>query len=58
MTSKDEMKRSGVGSPDNLDAAILCTIDSELLGSGRAGEVVVSVEDDLVSHSFYDSEYW
>jgi hypothetical protein len=58
MTSKDEMKRSGVGSPDNLDAAILCTIDVELLGSNRVGDVVVSVEDDIVKHSFYDSDYW
>jgi hypothetical protein len=58
MTSKDEMKRSGMGSPDNLDAAILASIDVEALGFGRIGDVMVSVEDELVSHSFYDSEYW
>jgi hypothetical protein len=58
MTSKDEMKRSGLGSPDNLDAAILSTIDVEFLERSKPGEVVVGVEDDLVSHAFYDSEYW
>ena len=58
MTSKDEMKRSGLGSPDNLDAAILSTIDMEWLGRSQPGGVVVAVEDDIVSHAFYDSEYW
>lgn len=56
MTSKDEMKRSGMSSPDNLDAAILSTISHEFDGP-RPGDIIVA---DLVleEHPFYEQGYW
>ncbi len=56
MTSKDDMKRSGLGSPDSLDAAILATISHE--ESGLKPGTVVDVEDVFVEHPFYSADYW
>jgi hypothetical protein len=58
MTSKDEMKRSGMSSPDSLDAAVLCSIDMERFEGLQPGQVVVGVEDLFDSHSFYSDSYW
>lgn len=58
MTSKDEMKRSGMGSPDNLDAAILSTIDMERFEGPQPGEVVIGVEEEFGDHAFYSETYW
>ena len=58
MTSKDEMKRSGMSSPDSLDAAVLCSIDMERFEGLQPGQVVVGVEDLFDSHSFYTDSYW
>ena len=58
MTSKDEMKRSGMSSPDSLDAAVLCSIDMERFDGLQPGQVVVGVEDLFDSHSFYTDSYW
>jgi len=57
MTSKDEMRKSGVSSPDSLDAAILSFISHEDVNTSPKGEVFTSVEDDIVEHSFY-SQPW
>jgi len=56
MTSKDEMKRSGLSSPDSLDAAILSTISHEVDGP-RPGDVI-QVDEIFDEHSFYTSSYW
>lgn len=58
MTSKDEMKKHGVSSPDSLDAAILSTVDMEDPGGLKPGQVVSGVEDLYEGHSFYDDSYW
>lgn len=57
MTSKDEMRKSGMSSPDSLDAAILSTIDHDVSGP-QPGDVFVDVEDELVTHPFYSADYW
>jgi len=58
MTSKDEMKKSGMSSPDNLDAAILCTIDMERFGGLQPGDVIMGVEELFDEHPFYSDTYW
>jgi len=58
MTSKDEMKKHGVSSPDSLDAAILCTIDMTPVEGLQPGDVVMGVEDLFDEHSFYTDTYW
>jgi hypothetical protein len=58
MTSKDEMKRSGMSSPDNLDAAILCTIDMERFSGLQPGDVIMGVEELFDEHAFYTDTYW
>jgi hypothetical protein len=57
MTSKDEMRKSGMSSPDSLDAAILSFISHEDEPNVQKGTVFSSVEDDIVEHSFY-SQPW
>jgi hypothetical protein len=56
MTSKDEMRRSGVASPDSLDAAILSTISHDVSGP-RPGEII-NAEDVFDEHPFYSETYW
>ena len=56
MTSKDEMKRSGLPSPDSLDAAILSTIDHQVDGP-RPGDVI-QMEEVFDEHPFYTTSYW
>jgi hypothetical protein len=56
MTSKDEMRRRGVASPDSLDAAILSTIDHSALGL-KPGDIV-PMEEVLEEHPFYSESYW
>jgi hypothetical protein len=56
MTSKDQMRRSGVSSPDSLDAAILSTITHEVDGP-RPGDIV-QMEDVIEEHPFYAASYW
>ena len=58
MTSKDEMKSSGMSSPDNLDAAILCAIDMERFGGPQPGDVIMGVEEMFDEHVFYSDIYW
>ena len=58
MTSKDEMKRSGMSSPDNLDAAILCTIDMTQFEGLKPGDVITGVEELFDEHPFYSDTYW
>ena len=58
MTSKDEMRKSGLASPDSLDAAILCCIDMERFEGLQPGDVISGVEDLFDSHSFYSDNYW
>ena len=57
MTSKDEMRKSGVSSPDSLDAAILSFISHEDQQTFAKGDVFTGIEDELIEHSFY-SEPW
>ena len=56
MTSKDDMRRSGVSSPDSLDAAILSTISHESEGP-RPGDIV-QMEEVIQEHPFYTASYW
>jgi len=56
MTSKDDMKRSGLGSPDSLDAAILATISHDVLGP-RPGDVI-DVTEIMDEHPFYSANFW
>ena len=56
MTSKDEMRRSGVSSPDSLDAAILSTISHHAEGP-QPGDII-NAEEVLQEHAFYSSSYW
>ena len=56
MTSKDEMKRSGLSSPDSLDAAILSTISHEVDGP-QPGDVI-QVDEIFDEHPFYTTSYW
>lgn len=56
MTSKDQMRRSGVSSPDSLDAAILSTITHEVDGP-RPGDIV-QMEEVIEEHPFYSASYW
>jgi hypothetical protein len=58
MTSKDEMRKSGMPSPDSLDAAILCSIDMERFEGLQPGDVISGVEELFDSHSFYSDSYW
>jgi hypothetical protein len=57
MTSKDEMRKSGLSSPDSLDAAILSFINHETVETVPAGTMFSGIEDDIVEHSFY-SQPW
>jgi hypothetical protein len=56
MTSKDEMRKSGMASPDSLDAAILSTIDHRHEGP-RPGEII-QAEEVMAEHPFYAESYW
>jgi len=56
MTSKDEMRKSGVASPDSLDAAILSIIDHRQDGP-RPGEII-QAEEVMSEHPFYSESYW
>jgi hypothetical protein len=56
MTSKDEMRKSGMASPDSLDAAILSTIDHRHDGP-RPGEII-QAEEVMAEHPFYSESYW
>jgi hypothetical protein len=57
MTSKDEMRRGGASSPDSLDAAILSTITHDTDGP-QVGDVIMNVEEEMVSHPFYSTDFW
>jgi len=52
------MKRSGMSSPDNLDAAILCAIDMERFEGPQPGDVIMGVEEMFDEHAFYSDTYW
>ena len=56
MTSKDEMRKQGMSSPDSLDAAILSIIDHKEQGP-KPGEII-AVEDVMPEHSFYADNWW
>ena len=56
MTSKDVMRKSGIASPDSLDAAILSTISHEVNGP-RPGEII-NAEEVFQEHPFYSASYW
>ena len=56
MTSKDDMKRSGISSPDSLDAAILSVIEHN--SSGPKPGDIIPVEDVMPEHSFYADSWW
>ena len=56
MTSKDDMKRSGISSPDSLDAAILSVIEHNS-SAPKPGDII-PVEDVMPEHSFYADSWW
>jgi hypothetical protein len=51
ITSKDEMKKMGLDSPDSLDAVLLSTIDYEESDAPKPGDIVQFEED--YESSFY-----
>lgn len=57
ITSKDEMKKAGLSSPDSLDAAILSVIDFADIVGPQPGEIVEWDAPD-VEHPFYAASYW
>jgi hypothetical protein len=57
MVSKDEMKKSGLKSPDSLDAAILSVIDFVEQSGPTVGEIV-EYEPVDVDNAFYRESYW
>ena len=56
MTSKDEMRKSGMSSPDSLDAAILSTISHDVEGP-QPGDII-NAEEVFTEHPFYTDTYW
>jgi len=56
MTSKDDMKKAGIASPDSLDAAILATISH--VDYGVSPGDVVGTDDSEEEHAFYTDTYW
>jgi len=56
MTSKDDMRKMGIDSPDSLDAAILSTISHQ--ESDLSPGDLVETDDALDQHSFYREGYW
>jgi hypothetical protein len=57
ITSKDEMKKNGLSSPDALDAAILCVIDFNESDRPEVGSVIEYDYDD-VDNAFYRESFW
>lgn len=57
ITSKDEMRKNGLSSPDALDAAILSVIDFKDADGPAPGDVVQYEFDDL-NNSFYSDNFW
>jgi hypothetical protein len=47
-----------MSSPDNLDAAILCTIDMTQFEGLKPGDVITGVEELFDEHPFYSDTYW
>jgi hypothetical protein len=57
ITSKDDMKKMGLKSPDSLDAAILSVIDFKDTDSPMPGDVI-EYESDEGNHPFYSQSFW
>jgi hypothetical protein len=57
ITSKDEMKKNGLKSPDSLDAAILSVLDFKDSDSPQVGSVI-EYELDESNHPFYSENFW
>lgn len=57
ITSKDEMKKQGLSSPDSLDAVLLSTISFTDSDAPQPGDVV-AYEFDELDHPFYSSSFW
>lgn len=57
ITSKEEMRRKGIDSPDSLDAALLSIIDFRDAAGPKPGDVV-SYDFENVGLSFYDNSLW
>lgn len=57
ITSKDEMRKLGLSSPDSLDAALLSTIDfREEVDGPKPGEMIEYDFEEI--NSFYDKNFW
>jgi len=57
ITSKDDMKKMGLKSPDSLDAAILSVIDFKDTDLPMPGDVI-EYESDEGNHPFYSQSFW
>ena len=57
ITSKDEMRKMGLHSPDALDAAILAVIDFKDADGPVPGEVI-EYDMDESNHAFYSQSFW
>jgi phage terminase large subunit len=56
ITSKDEMKKQGLSSPDSLDAVLLSTFSVETVEGPQVGEVIEY--EPLREHAFYSESFW
>ena len=57
ITSKDEMKKAGLDSPDSLDAVLLSTIDFvEEPDKPQPGSMIEYDFDEI--NAFYDKSFW
>jgi len=57
ITSKDEMKKNGLKSPDSLDAAILSILDFKDSDAPAVGSVIeYDMQED--NHPFYSENFW
>lgn len=57
ITSKDDMKKMGLKSPDSLDAAILSVLDFKDSDTPQVGSIV-EYEADESNHAFYAQNFW
>jgi hypothetical protein len=56
ITSKDEMKKQGLSSPDSLDAVLLSTFSVETVEGPQVGEVIEY--EPVREHAFYSESFW
>ena len=56
ITSKDDMKKQGLASPDSLDAALLTTVTFDAPEGSSVGDIVEYDMEEV--HGFYSNSLW